>query len=310
MKIRAEEIFRDENKLTFKKILVTGSDEALINYTKKFIVNHFKKKSFTIMYSEKTETTQTGSLFSNKPILFLLEELPENKRSLLTEAVDDYYFLIVSTNGKKSASLKTKFLKLKDSLIIECYELNRKAKEGALRNFLDNKKIDLSKDVYWYIIDNFDNSYATFINQLEMVALYSKKIDTVFEIEKIIFIDNRFEINKIFFNIFKNNKVLTNVFIKNINSISDFYIFLNSIKLYLGIISESQDADSALKKFPRYLFAEKDIFLKIYKKLTQEKKVLLYNSLYRAEKLARVNSDLYSVFGLRFFLNIKKIITS
>lgn len=310
VKIRAEELFKNKNKLSFKKTLVTGSDEALVNYTKNFIISHFKEKNFFINYSGKPEISQTGSLFSNKPTLFLANELPENKKNPLSDMFNDCFFLVISANVKKSSLLRSKFLKLKDSLIVECYELSRRAKEGALRHFLENKKIDLSNDVFWYIVDNFENSYAVFINQLQTLALYGKKIEQILEIENITFIDNRFEINKIFFNIFKNNKILTNIFIKNISSISDFYIFLNSIKFYLNIVSESQDVGDALKKFPSYLFAEKDIFLKIYKNLTQEKQRLIYNNLYRAEKMARTNPNLYSVFGLRFFLSIKKTITS
>ena len=56
-----------------------------------------------------------------------------------------------------------------------------------------------------------------------------------------------------------------NVFNKNINSVSDYYIFLNSTKLYLEIISDSSNKESALARFPKYLFAEKDVFLKILK---------------------------------------------
>jgi len=63
VKIRAEELFKNKNKLSFKKTLVIGSDEALINYTKSFIVNHFKEKNFLINYSGKPEISQTGSLF-------------------------------------------------------------------------------------------------------------------------------------------------------------------------------------------------------------------------------------------------------
>ena len=310
MKIRAEELFKDKNKLSFKKTLVTGSDEALVNYTKNFIINHFKEKSFFINYSGKPEISQTGSLFSNKPTLFLANDFLDNKKNPPSETFNDCFFLIISANPKKSGSLRSKFLRLKDSLIVECYELSRRAKEIALRHFLENKKIELSNDVFWYIIDNFDNSYTIFINQLQTLALYDNKIEQILEIENITFVDKRFEINKIFFNIFKNNKILTDIFIKNISSISDFYVLLNSIKFYLNIVSESPDVGEALKKFPSYLFAEKDIFFKIYKNLTQEKQRLIYNNLYRAEKIARTNPSLYSVFGLRFFLSIKKIITS
>ena len=48
--------------------------------------------------------------------------------------------------------------------------------------------------------------------------------------------------------------------------------------------------DDALKKFPKYLFAEKDIFLKIYK-TNKGKQRRIYKNLFRAEKMARTNPD-------------------
>ena len=109
---------------------------------------------------------------------------------------------------------------------------------------------------------------------------------------------------------FKENKILTNTFNKSVNSLSDFYIFLNSTKSYLEIIKNSNDMASALYNFPRYLFAEKDVFLKIYNKINREKLIKIYKNISKAEFLVRQNSELYLVVGLRFFLNLKKIITS
>ena len=77
--------------------------------------------------------------------------------------------------------------------------------------------------MFWYIIDNFDNSYTVFINQLQTLALYDNKIEQILEIENITFVDKRFEINKIFFNIFKTTRFLTDIFIKNI---VQFQIFM------------------------------------------------------------------------------------
>ena len=135
-----------------------------------------------------------------------------------------------------------------------------------LKNHIEVNKLTLSNNAFWYVIENFENNYPIFIKQLQMLSLFNKRIDLISDIEKITFVDNKIEINKIFFNIFKENKVLTRAFNKSINSLSDFYIFLNSTKSYLEIIKNSNDTESALYNFPKYLFAEKDVFLKIYNK--------------------------------------------
>ena len=149
-----------------------------------------------------------------------------------------------------------------------------------------------------------------FFKIFSLEFLFNKEINLISDVEKITFVDNKIEINKIFFNVFKENKTLTKTFNKSINSLSDFYIFLNSTKLYLEIIKSSDDRESALYSFPKYLFAEKEVFLTIYKKINKDKLIKIYKSLSKAELLTRQNSELYLVIGLRFFLNLKKIITS
>ena len=143
-----------------------------------------------------------------------------------------------------------------------------------------------------------------------MLSLFNKEINLISDVEKITFVDNKIEINKIFFNIFKENKILIQAFNKSINSISDFYIFFNSTKSYLEIIKNSSDIETALYNFPKYLFVEKDVFLTTYKKTNKDKIKKIYKSVSKAELLIRQNPELYLIIGLRFFLNLKKIITS
>ena len=149
-----------------------------------------------------------------------------------------------------------------------------------------------------------------FIQQLETISLLGLKIDSIDEVEKAVFIDNKIDLSKIFFHILKNNIYLINIFNKSIYSHADFYIFLNSLKSNLEIISSSNSKELALSKFPKYLFNEKDIFIKIYDKLNREKITKIYKNISKVEKIIRKNSNLYNVIGLRFLLNAKKIITS
>ena len=251
-----------------------------------------------------------GELFSDKKTLFVLNNYSLKGDGFDTKNSDDQFFLIISPNNKKTGIVKGVFAKTQDALVVECYALNRGSKEAALKYFVEDNGMALSKEVFWYILDNFDNNYVIFKRQLEMLVLFNKKIDLISDIEKITFVDNKIEINKIFFNIFKENKFLTNTFNKSINSLSDFYFFLNSIKSYLEIIKNSNDRDAALYNFPKYLFAEKDVFLTIYKKINKYKLIKIYKNISKAELLIRQNSDLYLIIGLRFFLNLKKIITS
>jgi hypothetical protein len=137
-----------------------------------------------------------------------------------------------------------------------------------------------------------------------------KKNRSISDIEQALFVENKVELNKMIFHIFKNNKYIINIFNKNIYSQTDFYVLLSSLKVYLGIIGGSSDIEEALKKFPKYLFNERDIFIKLYSCLNKEKVKKIYNNIFKVENLVRKNSNLYFIIGLRFLINTKKIITS
>jgi hypothetical protein len=309
VKIKPEVFLKSQKNIIYDKILVTGSDESFIDYVKNHIIKDYRKKKFFIDFSNNFNETSMGNLFSENKTLFVLSDFPTNKENTSPE-LNIQSILVASPNGKKTNAIKPKLAKNKESLVIECYSLNRTSKESTLKNHIEVNSLTLSNDVFWYVVDNFDNNYVIFIKQLQMLSLFNKKITLISDIEKITFVDNKIEINKIFFNIFKENKMLTSAFNKSINSLSDFYIFLNSTKSYLEIIKNSDDIEYALYNFPKYLFAEKEVFLTIYKKTNKDKLIKIYKSFSKVELLIRQNSELYLIIGLRFFLNLKKIITS
>ena len=309
MKIKPEILLSSNEHIVFNKILITGSDESLIAYIKNYIIEDFKKRNFFIDFTNNFNKNFMGDLFSENKTLFVLSDFPKNGDNILIES-NSQAILVSSPNGKKINNTKSLLAKNKKSLVVECYSLNRNSKENILKNYIEVNNLTLSNDVFWYVVDNFDNNFVIFIKQLQMLSLYNNKITLISDIEKITFVDNKIEINKIFFNIFKENKIVTNSFNKSVNSLSDFYIFLNSTKLYLEIIKNSNDRESAIYNFPRYLFAEKEVFLRIYKKINKNKLIEIYKNLSKVELLIRQNSELYLVIGLRFFLNLKKIITS
>jgi len=309
VKIKPEVFLSSKKNIIFNKILVTGSDEPFISYVKNFIMENFKKRGFFVDVSNNYNDGSMGNLFSENKTLFVLSDFPTNKEITFKDP-DNKSILVASANGKKTNLIKSKLSKEKGSLVIECYLLNRSSKENTLKYYIEANNLTISNEVFWYVVDNFDDNYVIFTKQLQMLSLFNNKINLISDIEKITFVDNKIEINKIFFNIFKENKILINAFNKSINSLSDFYIFFNSTKSYIEIIKNSDNKESVLYNFPKYLFAEKEVFLKIYKKTNKDKLIKIYKNLSKVEILIRQNSELYLVIGLRFFLNLKKIITS
>jgi hypothetical protein len=179
----------------------------------------------------------------------------------------------------------------------------------VLRNFVEKNNMQVSNDIFWYILENFENEYVFFIKQLQTISFIGK-INSFKDLEKAVFLENKIEINKIFFHIFKKNNTIVKIFNNNIHSQNDFNILLSSTKLYLGLIINSSNKEGALALFPKYLFNEREVFLKIYNLLNKKKMAQIYRNILKAEELTRKNSSLYSAIGFRFLVNTKKIITS
>ena len=110
MKIRPEQLLIKNQDINYKKILVTGSDEALINYVTKFLIKKFEKKNFYLEKSNDLESGLIGDLFSDKKILFLLNNIPTKKTLSKFQEKSENAFLISSPNNKKITDIKKMFM--------------------------------------------------------------------------------------------------------------------------------------------------------------------------------------------------------
>ena len=309
MKIKPEILMGGETEIFQKKILISGNDESLISCVKNYVVENFKNKNYSIDNSGEYNKNLVGDLFSDKKVLFVLADYPADD-SAIENSGDKHSVLVISSNNKKINKIKSAWARSKETLVVDCYLLDRAGMQYVLKRFSEQNKIQFSKEVFWYIIENCEKNYVLFLKQLQTLSLYSDKINNIDEVEKIIFIENKVELNRIFFNILRPNKFLIKLFNKNIYSQTDFYVFLNSFKGYLEIISASENKMAASSNLPRYLFADRDAFLNIYGSLDKKKILKIYKNLQKVESLVRKNSTLYFSLGLRFLLSTKKIIIS
>ena len=312
MKIKPEIFLLNNKHIDYEKILVCGTDEAFISFVSEHIIDYFIKKNYFVERSGNKKDGLIGDLFSDKKILYVLNDYSEKNNKQESKSFDELpeSLLITSSNNKNINKVKAQFTRSDKHLVLECYPLNRSGKEAVLRNFIEKNNLEFSGDVFWYILENLDNEYVLFIKKLEMLSLFSKNVKDIADVERAITVENKIDISKIFFQIFKKNNVLVKIFNKNIFSQSDLYMLINNIKGHLNIISASSNKLEAIEKFPKYLFNERDIFIKIFNSLDKNKIAMIYKNILKAETLIRKNSDLYNAIGLRFLLNIKKIIIS
>ena len=175
---------------------------------------------------------------------------------------------------------------------------------------MKKNNIKLEADVFWYLVDALDNKYMLLENEMKKLTYLNKNngID-IGKINKILALGSM-GYEKIFFNILGSNEKIIELYKRSIFNYSDLNKFFYFIKLQSLQIIDCPNIHEFEKKIPSYLFREKDVLLKIYEKINLSKKERLSKLLFDSEKLIRMNNKLSIVLGLRFILNLKRIITS
>ena len=218
-------------------------------------------------------------------------------------------FIFLQENSQKIKKIKKIFGLDKDSYLVDCYELDRGAKVKILNNFINMNKLDISKEIYWFLIDRLDNKYIFFENNLKKILELNTHDITLENIKKILTLGDSGK-EKMFFNLLKKNneivKLYRNKIITN-SDVSDFYYYS---KFFCQLIIDCNGEDEYNRKIPVYLFREKKYLIDIFRKYNSKKKKLLLKLLSSTELILRKESGLSLIAGLRFILNIKKITIS
>ena len=205
--------------------------------------------------------------------------------------------------------IKNIFSKDKETYMIDCYELDKKSKMTILNEFLKTNKVKITEDLFWVLVEKLDNKYIFLENTINKLLELRGSNLSYDNIKKILTIDDSGK-QKIFLSLLKKNKTIIELYKEKILSTSDVNDLYYHCRFFCNLIIDSKDENDYNKKIPAYLFKEKSFLIDIYRKYNNKKKKILLNHLFSSEKLMRKNSDLSLIFGLRFFLNIKKITVS
>ena len=113
-----------------------------------------------------------------------------------------------------------------------------------------------------------------------------------------------------YFSILKNNSKIINDYKEKVLTTSDVNELYYYCKFFCQLIIESENEQEYNKKIPLYLFKEKKFLIDVYRQFDVKKKKLLLKLLSSTEKVLRKENNLSLIYGLRFLLSIKKIVTS
>ena len=313
MKISPEEILLHANYEVGKyPYFISGNEETMIKKIEEIIINKFKKKGFLEKQRiEKIEElNDSPGLFYNSKLIILSNIAKINKLKIENIIRAGNMLIISCPNSSKDKILKKNFLSEKNYRLVMCYELSRDLKAKILNKYISKSNIGLEKDVYWFLVERLDSRCIFFYKELEKIFLTNNKSLTLDQIRKTIIRRTDLENEKIFFKILLKNKDIINLYNSSVNNLSEFYLFFHNIKFYFNLILENKTKQKLIENFPKYLFKNRDEFIAIYNKINEKKIKQISNLIYKTENLIRKNNNQFEAIGLRFLLNIKKIITA
>ena len=302
-------ILNKEFKYNANVYFISGNEITLMNKVKDLIIRNLDKNgSLDVQTVKNLKSINRDVGLFNKRRLYIVVELDEVEESL-TDSFDDNIFLFYCENSPKVNSVKRKFLNSKKSFVIDCYELNKDTKIKIINNFLLYNNLEIEKKLFWNFVDMLDNKYMLLEKELEKIKeIHPENINyntLIKTISKIDLVDD-----KIFFKLMSANEDIINTYNSKITNQAEANKFYFTIKKFTSLIIENEKEKDFEKNIPKYLFREKRTLVSIFQKFSFKKKKNLINLLFKTDIAMRKNASLSVVIGLRFLLNLKKIIIS
>ena len=312
MKISPIDIILNKDfKFDKKFYFISGNEITLMKKIKDLLI-----KSVTNKYLLSVENVKSISSISNdislfsKNKCFVINDLKGvDANSLEDLSLKEDIFIFFLENNPKINAVKKIFLERGDSFLLDCYELTKELKIKIINNFVNLNNIKLDQDAFWKLVDQLDTKYMLLENELEKIAYFKEERVDLAKLNKIISREDTVS-EKIYFEILSSNDVIINKYNLHITNNIDVNKMYYTFKHFSNMILNNDHINDFEKNIPKYLFKEKSYLIKIYNKITINKKKMLLDLLFKTENVIRKNGNLSIVLGLRFVLNYKKIVTS
>ena len=317
MKVRPDDIAIGRHSINKNNsfFLLCGNEDTFIDKINELIINELKANNYLEVVKiyenvdlQSTLISNTGSLFSEKKIFVLYNQkldLDIIKKIDLTDMV----IIIIDKKIKNSSKIKKYIEAHPDHICVTCYKLSRESKKGILEHHLKLNKIEIEKDAYWYFIDNSDDRYMLFENEITKIINFNNKKIILKDLIPLISKNSNEDIDKLFFTILSPQKEIIYTSLANINSSGDSFFLVQRIKYYLNLIISVENVNEINIVFPKYLFMQKGKFVEIYKKLNYERISKIIVLIKKTEILLRKNTAMYLIITQRLLLNLKKTIS-
>ena len=308
MKISPESFVENEEScLKYKSIFISGNDENYIYSILNLLVRSFTKNGYVRKNLNENKDVLPDLFGAGNKHIFISNKYLGNKEVEEIEIGEDVFVFYEKTSPKNKA-VKQFFSSSKKRALLECYELDQNKKKIILNSFIKKQSLSIENNVYWFLLDLLDNRFSFLSKELEKVLLLNN-INNMTEITGALSPEKSAEANKFYFKINLKKEIIIPFLNSSINSLSDFYSYFSYFKTYSLLMFGSKNVRELDDKIPKYLFREKEGLLNLFKRLSEDKKILLSSLIQKTERLVRKNPALYKSLFFRFVLNYKKIIS-
>jgi len=327
MKISAEKFLDNLDQYKFEKTVffVSGNEDGLINKVNNIILSKYKSNIYNetrildLKIDNKIDLkklTRTQSLFNKSNILQI-----KNPNDSLIESFEKINYgnnviIIEGKNIKNNSKIKKYFDFHKKFNSIVCYKLTKAFKKKLVDKLFDHNNCKLSKDAYWFFLENSSNDYQILENVVIKISNYGKINASVEDISKLSGNAGSSQFEDLFFQcISGDNQSIINKSGIMIRSSADAYSFLQIAKNFLKILISSSErknknniADLTERYLPKYLFRQKISFELAVNRANLNKIRVINNLLQKAELYLRKNDSRFLIIIQRFLLNFSKTI--
>lgn len=315
MKAFPEQILLNKNnEIIQKKIfLISGNEQTLISRIEREIINRLKLHNFKNIkkieggaINSDIEHLYYDNLFNELTILIFYNPKDINIDYLETINTSNLAIIICHNNLKNSSKIKIDFEKNQKFVSFNCYKLSRENKKLYFDNYISKNKLILTKDAYWFFLENASDLYQIFEN--DMIKIYdinNKKIE-LNDIRLILSKNVNLELEKIFFLLPKSPKEIVLKTSNSFKNSSESLAALHQIKYFINLLVISNNTTDIEKNFPKYLFKEKPTFKKIFNNINTKKILKIFVLIKKTEILLKKYTAFSNPISQRFLINLSK----
>ena len=229
-------------------------------------------------------------------ILNLIEEIVDSK-------IENTKIIIKTGLLEKKSKLRTFFEKKKDLIVVPFYEDNHQSLIKIAQNFFNEKKIKISPQNVNYIIERSKGNRINLKNELEKIANYSLKKQTI-ELDDIIKLTNladNYNISELTDQCLAQNKKKTlNILNENNSSIEDNIVILKTFLYKLKRLKKlkinletTKNPDTVISTFkPPIFWKDKDVIKQQLRIWSLPQIKLLIKKINNIEILIKKNSQI------------------